>query len=262
MSLNQCYKDLEMFADMYVPDWRMMTKTQLANSYCDADEEGNETVREGSLYGLMCKYWYMIPYFYTHNRFMRYEIEDFVSWLYEALMLGLQYRRWRDPEFEVSKLENGAEKVFNRCFFTIRNRYIVDINRDKHKINYMYTSLDEEIGEELSLVDIVEDRNSRYEFERMLLSMEREDIVSAMLKDRRFLDAVMSDIILSDLKITKADLADRLKKMTADDITKFETKYNCIVEENLVEKLSSMSTRGMKCLITYKMKELEGEILC
>lgn len=262
MSLSNYYKSVEMEADMLVPDWREQSKTQLANGYCDADESGDIQMRDGYLYALMCKYWYMISYFYVHNRFMKYEVEDFVSWLIEALLLGLKYRRWRDPNFEVSKSEKGAEKVFNRCFFSIRNRYIKEINRDKSKTFYVAISLDTVIEDEVSLIDIVEDKTSYYELESFFLSLERDDVVYSMISENKYLDAVLAYMILSDSNITKSMLYEKLRHITVEDVTQFEQTYDCKIDFDLISRLKNMSTRGVKCLITLKLKDLRKKLCC
>ena len=126
-----------------IENWKEMTKTQLANGYCDAEDNNDMDLRDSYFSALMCKYWYMIPYIYNHNKGFRLDIEDFVEWIEESLLKGLSYRRWRDESFDISKDPDGAEKIFNRCIWSTEKRMYKWSNQEVRKINFETFSLDE-----------------------------------------------------------------------------------------------------------------------
>lgn len=140
-TLKAMFKAYELNANK-IENWKEMSKTELANGYCDAEDAGDKDLRDSYFSALMCKYWYMVPFLFKQNPGFKLDIEDFVEWIEESLLKGLQYKRWRDPEFEVSKDENGAEKVFNRCIWsTVKAKYKWS-NQDVRKINFEVYSLD------------------------------------------------------------------------------------------------------------------------
>jgi hypothetical protein len=132
-----------------------MSKTELANGYCDADDAKDHVKRDQYYSALMLRYWYKIFDFQKTSEFARLELEDFVSWLAESLDIGLKYRRWRDPSHHLSKDLNAPDKVFNRCFFSTRRRWYAYFNKDKRKINYMADSIDRQFDTFEDAADIV-----------------------------------------------------------------------------------------------------------
>jgi hypothetical protein len=139
--LSEMYTTFEISASV-IKDWKNISKTALANGYCDYDEKGDDEMKEHFLAALMCRYWYMVPKLYELSKSTRLDVEDFVYWVYESLCIGLKYRRWRDPNYDVYYDKDGAEKVFHQCFTSTRQRYYKHINQEVRKINYTTTSLD------------------------------------------------------------------------------------------------------------------------
>lgn len=124
-------------------NYNLLTKTELANGYCDSDESGDEESREKYYAALMLKYWYMVSYTYNNSLTLGVTFEDVVFWIAEALDKGLKYRRWRDPKHKLSKDINGAEKVFNRAFWSVRNGQFIHANRQKRSPEEALISIDE-----------------------------------------------------------------------------------------------------------------------
>lgn len=118
--------------------------TELADNYCKAFDEGDEIKKDQYMSALMVRYWYMIPLLYEQSRSTKLEMEDMISWLYEAFAKAFKYRSWQDPTKPISKDPKGAEKVINRCIYSVRNYWYQHFNMDKRKINYLISSsLDE-----------------------------------------------------------------------------------------------------------------------
>lgn len=126
-------------------DFRSMTKTELANGYCDADDVGDEVKKDQYFSALMIRYWFAIFDYANDSQFSRMELEDYSSWLSEALTIGLKYRRWRDPSHPLSKDPDAVDKVFNRSILSTRNRWLTHLNKHKRKVNYVADSVERQI---------------------------------------------------------------------------------------------------------------------
>lgn len=141
-TLNDLYNTYLIYANN-IEGWEDKSKTELANGYVKSEEEGNDYMMNCYFATLMCKYWYMIPYLYRQHKGFRLDIEEFVSLVEDSLRKGLSYRRWLDDSFAVSKEEDGAEKVFNRCIWSTIKAMYKYTNQYNRKINYETFSLDE-----------------------------------------------------------------------------------------------------------------------
>lgn len=126
-------------------DYQAMTKTELANGYCDADEAGEETVRSAYFSALMLRYWYKIFEFQKDSPNVGLDLDDFSSWLSEALMQALNARKWRDPDNKLYEDKNGPDKVINMWCSTIRLRHYYQFNLDNNRANFGCDSIDRQI---------------------------------------------------------------------------------------------------------------------
>lgn len=120
-------------------DYQSMTKTELANGYCDADDRHDDIKRSQYFSALMLRYWYKVGELYESSsslsKAMSFEIEDYISLVAESLSIGLSYRRWRDPKNKLYNDPNGPDKVFQRCFLSTRQRYYTYSNKQKRNKN-------------------------------------------------------------------------------------------------------------------------------
>jgi rubrerythrin len=144
-----------------IEGWTHMTKQDLANGYVDEEERGNIHKRDSYFAALMCKYAYMVPYLYEKSKSSRLEIEDMVYWVAESLMIGLKYRRWRDPSFAISKDPKAVEKIFNQCITSTRQRWYKYFNQEKRRDDYnnLYSLNDllEDFGDSEECMNVVDD---------------------------------------------------------------------------------------------------------
>ena len=118
-----------------------MNKNDLINAYID--HENDEPLRNAYFSAIMCRYWGNIGKYYTASKASGFTIEDCYSWLVEAIMIGLKYRKWRDPSNPLSKDKNAPDKVINRCIFSRRRYYYYIANLKKNKGEYNKISLDD-----------------------------------------------------------------------------------------------------------------------
>lgn len=168
-------------------DYDSISKTDLANGYCDADEAGDELKRSQYYAALMLRYWYKIYEYAKSCASMRLEIEDFVGWLDDSFYWAFRYRRWRDPDNPLHNDPNGPDKVFNQCFFSTRGRYYQHSNKEVRKLNWTSASLnalEENVGDH---ADVLGDEDN--------LLQERE-LVKNLLNNSKFMDALVVDGIL------------------------------------------------------------------
>lgn len=200
--LNDLYKSYLVYANN-IKNWQNKSKTDLANGFIQAEEENNDLLLNSYFAALMCKYWYMIPYLYKQNRCLKLEIEEYVSLIEDSLRKGLSYRRWQDKSFEVSKEKDGAEKVFNRCIWSVIKGQYKFSNFYNNKINYETLSLDE-LKEKVQNKnsDCVEINLDQYEIEDFNNYMNKQnsknnikDIIEYFIYNEDYIGAVIVDLI-------------------------------------------------------------------
>lgn len=93
--------------------------TELANEYCKACDNNDEVKKSQYISALMVRYWYMVSWTYKQSRFTRLEVDDIASWIYEAIEKAAANRAWLDKSKQVGKDPKGAEKVINRCIYSV-----------------------------------------------------------------------------------------------------------------------------------------------
>lgn len=164
-------------------DYQLMSKTELANGYCDAEEaarqamaEGNEeeaaryeNIRSQYYSALMLRYWYKIFEWAQNSSSLHLELTDFVDWLSDSLYVAFYYRTWRweyeavvrHGIFEEWKRDkdgnlipnkyywrldpNAPDRMINRCCGSMRGRVYQYHNKDKRKAGVQTYSLDQMI---------------------------------------------------------------------------------------------------------------------
>ena len=167
-------------------DYQSMTKTELANGYCDArhaswdaEERGDESekyyqeqIRSAYFAALMLRYWYKIWEWIKNSRSLNLDQTDFIDWLADGLWVAFYYETWRyeykaivkdgkfiDWQYDENgekipnpyywKLdENAPDKMINRCCASIRGKYYQYWNKGKRKSEVQTCSLDALIDED------------------------------------------------------------------------------------------------------------------
>ncbi len=147
-------------------DYQLMTKLELANGYCKADEEGDETKRSQYWAALMLRYWYKIFEWIQNSKSCKLQPEDFVDWLHNSLVDAFYYRSWwweykgtvqygKFLEYELDehgnkipnpvywKVDpNAADKSINYFCAARRGKEYQALNKQKRKTNVLTYSLD------------------------------------------------------------------------------------------------------------------------
>lgn len=184
MTLSEIQSSLQADASL-LGDYQAMTKTELANGYCDAEEGAIEAKKEGDLEtelrleaersayhsALMLRYWYKIFEWQKNSYTLNLPVTDFVDWLTESLWVVFYYKTWR-YEFQAVVKEgvfieynldengnkipnpyyykidpNAPDKIIHRCCASMRGRVFQYHNKDKRKINTQTFSLDSMIDD-------------------------------------------------------------------------------------------------------------------
>lgn len=168
--LNQIQQMFEKSASV-LGEHRLMTKTELANGYCDADEalyiaEAQNNIKEKDLQenlrsayhsALMLRYWYKIFEWINTSASLNLEPEEFVDWLVDSLYVAFYYRVWRweheavvkngkfiswktdsngnliPNKYYYLKDPNSPDKIINRCCGSMRGRMYQYYNKYKRK---------------------------------------------------------------------------------------------------------------------------------
>lgn len=136
--LNATKKDLVLHARQLMRPYESYTIDELADAYCDACDNKNETLKNVYVSALILRFWYKIDKMYKSNTVAPcLERTDFFWWLYEAIEYACKYRGWKDPSKNLN-----AQQCINKCINTIQLQKYYDLRLDKNKtVNYC-TSLD------------------------------------------------------------------------------------------------------------------------
>jgi hypothetical protein len=238
MLLSEIYANYKTFASG-ISNWQKLSKSELANGYCDADDAHDELKRSQYYAALMCKYWYMIPYMQKScqslNDSLNMSLEDFADWLSESLDVAFKYRRWRDPSNSLSKDPKAPEKIINRCIFSTQKRWYAFYNKDKRRINVYSYSLEE--SEELHGDGAdglsIEDDTAKQDY--------CHDIIQHLIDEGKYLEAFIvdgvcyQDVFKQTIKRTKTGELDEYRHKIVH-----ETINNEFNPRKLVNHLSNL----------------------
>ena len=147
-------------------NYQELTKLELANGYCQADEDGDDLKRSQYWAALMLRYWYKIYEWIQNSKSCKLQPEDFVEWLHNSLVDAFYYRSWwweYEAVVQHGKLiewkldENGnkipnpvywktdpnaADKSINYFCAARRGKEYQALNKQKRKANVLTYSLD------------------------------------------------------------------------------------------------------------------------
>lgn len=207
-------------------DYQSLSKRELFDGYCDADEADDASKKSQYYSALMLRYWHKIFKWKedTRTRGLHPTDEDYVSWLADCLNDAFYYRSWRLKRHDhKAEAENGhTQNVWmeNDKFYDDKNAGDISVNNfcglkiDKElqasnkqvrKANALTYSLDaqqEENGDcALDMAGATCDDN-------MVNGV--SDLISLYIKQNKYvealiLDAVVNQDVYKDEKIKKVD---------------------------------------------------------
>ena len=250
-------------------DYALMTKTELANGYCDADEaaelarqEGRdadvmhyEALRSSYYAALMLRYWHKIFEWMYNSSSLHLEPDEFIEWLSDSFYVVFYYRMWRyeykanvkhgkfidwvrddngelipNPYYYITD-PNAPDKIINRCCASMRGRVYQFYNKDKRKAGITASSIDQMIEE---AGDSAAAFSGCYEDAPQVGGV--QDLVLALLSKGNYIEALIVDGIAhhDSFKIQKVK----------SDVT-IPTEDGDLVKETLVTKCQVFDARRL-----------------
>ena len=126
--LQDTKRDLTLLARQLEKPYEQYSIDELADTYCQAVDDGDETKKNIYISALILRFWYTIDKMFTSNTVApSLEREDFFWWLYEAIEYACKYRGWQDPAKNLN-----AQQCINKCIETIKLQMYYDLRLDKH----------------------------------------------------------------------------------------------------------------------------------
>lgn len=171
------------------------TIRKMLDGFCLAMDTGDEHMKNLYISGLMLRHWDkgkkladMCPNIGIHG-------EEFMDWVYEAIILACEYRKWQTDE------SVNAQQCINQCIETIRVRKYYEFNLDKHKTNYNTISLNTPVGDEgdngiqKTLEDTMADEDADAEVRMADGDSAARHLVQTFIDKNRLVEAIIMDII-------------------------------------------------------------------
>lgn len=144
-------------------DYQLMSKTELANGYCDADEEAQkakeagdirsfnyfEAIRSSYHSALMLRYWYKIFEWQRNSSTLNLEPSDFVGWLHDSLYVAFYYRAWRWKNEAVVKKGKFIEFKVDKDGKHIPNKYYYEEDPEELDPEYIEDLIERDWDDEI-----------------------------------------------------------------------------------------------------------------
>ena len=181
-------------------EYELLSKTELANGYCDAEESNNEIKKDQYWSALMLRYWYKIYEWIENSASLHLDPEEFVGWLNDALYVAFYYKIWRQ-EFKKDgsinpyywRLDNNApDKIINRCIFSQRGKVYQYYNKDKRKSNVITMSIEKETTDNGDCaLDFMNCTSNEVELDGT------KDLIKQFIKNNKGIEALILDGIVN-----------------------------------------------------------------
>ena len=190
--LYETKKDLIACARRLTQPYEKYSIDELADAYCDATDNNDETLKNVYISALILRFWSKIDKMYKSNTVAPcLEYEDFFWWLYEAIEYACKYRGWKDPTKNLN-----AQQCINKCIDTIKLQKYYNLRLDKNKtVNYC-TSMDAPICG--SGDDTAKTLGETLESEEYIDDHSTEDVmmlVQSYLNNNKIIEAIIIDTI-------------------------------------------------------------------
>ena len=258
---------------------------QLANAYCDADEQGNDMARNSNYSALMLSKWYWIYKWIGNSSSLGLSSTEYFEWLHNALSACLYYRSWRplrhdakaeeetgqivwmeNPQYKPEEV-NAADKSFNYFLSAERGRRYQEANKDKRKSNYQTSSIDESYEEDgYSVLD------------RAGLSTDAKSctgahaLIQLLLNQSKYTEAVILDSIANGTSVKQDKYEHEFQSYEYNDekqeyelVDKKATRYNeQFNERSVVKYLREIDNENFTKYFTgeYEVPDSEKLISC
>ena len=247
-TIMQFKKDLVLAAKRLgdINDFSVWPKdeTKLANGYIEADETGNELMKEAYIAGLMLRHWKDINRLYTKCKTCdsRNTLADFTTIVYERIMYAFKYKAWLK---EGSKL--NAQQCINMAISTeVKNQmYFSNLQKNLSNATVNNISLDKTIGNssddrETTIADTIADPNScSFTFSKV------DDVIQEYINNNKIIEAIVIDTI-SNNPTTRSTTETMVEEKLVETFD--ETTHKWIVATN---EDGSPKTEKVKYKVSY-----------
>ena len=167
----------------------------MLDGYCKAMDERDEHLKNLYISGLILRHWDKVKKLALTCPNIDLQGEEFVEWVYEAIMYACKYRKWQKDE------RVNAQQCINQCIETIRKQHYYNYNLDKTRANYNTASFDTPVGDEndngtqRTLLDTVVDENAERVVRMRDGATEARQIIQAFIDKNKIVEAIIMDII-------------------------------------------------------------------
>ena len=167
----------------------------MLDGYCKAMDDGDEHLKNLYISGLILRHWDKVKKLALTCPNIDLQGEDFVEWVYEAIMYACKYRKWQKDE------KVNAQQCINQCIETIRKQHYYNYNLDKNRANYNNASFDTPIGDEgnngtqRTLIDTIADENAEREARMADSATTARQIIQTFINKNKIVEAIIMDII-------------------------------------------------------------------
>lgn len=140
MVMLEEYKQSYVDCANLIPEWKQMSKNELANLYIETE---GEQISNSYFSALVCKFWNLIGHYY-HKQGVKVASElDCYDWVIDGITEALKDRVWKDERNKLFNDSKGPEKAIVVNIMSIRANFYQYTKYDKRKLNYTAYSLDE-----------------------------------------------------------------------------------------------------------------------
>lgn len=177
----------------------------MLDGFCKAMDEGDEHLKNLYISGLILRHWDKVKKLADSCPGIDLKGEEFVDWVYEAIMLACEYRKWQKDS------SVNAQQCINQCIETIRVRKYYEFNLDKNKANYNTISLETPVGNEgdngvqRTLADTMYDEAAEEEVRMTDGTSTARHLIQSFIDKQKLVEAIILDIIAfgDTQKVTK-----------------------------------------------------------
>ena len=167
----------------------------MLDGYCKAIDEGDEHLKDLYISGLILRHWDKVKKLALTCPNIDLRGEEFVDWVYEAIMYACKYRKWQKDE------RVNAQQCINQCIETIRKQHYYNYNLDKNRANYNTVSFETPVGDESAkgnqktLLDTITDENAEKAVQMLDSTSAARQIIQTFINKNKIVEAIIMDVI-------------------------------------------------------------------
>lgn len=269
-------------------DFQALSKNELANGYCEADEKDDEVSMNAYWAAILLRYWHWIFKWKDNSVSLHPTDDDLFAWLHDAITDAFNYRSWRtkrrdayaerdlkekgiiqkvwidNPQFVHD--ENAADKSINFFLGAKRGKMYQEANKHKRKVNVTTYSIDAMVDDNgdcaLDYTGAVQEDNH---------SSGANDLICKFLHDGYGIEALIIDGIINydsfkEIKKSHYEYDETVDEETGELVVNKEKVYDyssTFDMRKLVKHLNSVNQEFMQsyfCEI-YSLTDVEGDAI-